>query len=69
MFTGFDPPGDAIEDPGPIPDDGQSGDVEDGGVGPAHRLAKIRLASSRVSLDPMSYQMPGTDQVWTGSRG
>lgn len=26
-------------------------------------FAKIRFASSSVSLDPMSYQMPGTRQV------
>ena len=31
--------------------------------------AKIRFASSKVSFDPMSYQMPGTVQVKTGVRG
>gem|GEM_PF-4124498 len=30
---------------------------------PPYFLAKMRLASSRVSLEPMSYQMPGTVQV------
>ena len=31
--------------------------------GPNQNLAKIWLASSRVSLEPMSYQRPGTRQV------
>ena len=40
-------------------------------VSPAGRyfLAKIRLASSSVSLLPMSYQRPGTRQVKNGVRG
>ena len=28
-----------------------------------HFRAKMRLASSNVSFEPMSYQRPGTDQV------
>ncbi len=38
-------------------------------TGPACFLAKMRLASSSVSFDPMSYQRPGTFQTWTGVRG
>jgi bla regulator protein blaR1 len=36
---------------------------------PVQRRAKIRLASSSVSFEPMSYQMPGTLHVFTGVRG
>ena len=63
MLTGIHPPGDAVENAGPVADDGQFGDVENWGSGWFHRFAKMRLASSRVSFEPMSYQMPGTDQV------
>ena len=36
--------------------------------GVAQRWAKMRFASSSVSFEPMSYQMPGTGQVWTGQQ-
>ena len=32
-------------------------------------FAKIRLASSSVSFEPISYHEPGTIQVYTGTRG
>lgn len=90
MFPGAYPPIDVLQDCGPIPDDGQALDIQNGAGGRlggrstlgrmlhdlelrgrrlTYRLAKMRLASSKVSLDPMSYQMPGTAQVSTGMRG
>jgi hypothetical protein len=35
----------------------------------SYRFAKMRLASSSVSFEPMSNQSPGTVHVKTGTRG
>ena len=34
-----------------------------------HFFANTRLASSSASFEPISYQIPGTRQVYTGVRG